>query len=204
MSLSVLGAELRHTWRLARSYWLQYVSDFVLYSSGFLVFVVVLRAATDTYGPQGYLSTLIGYTIWIICATVTSAIARAVVQEAHTGTLEQLFLTGRRPGLVLLGRSVGLFFDYGARGLMMLPTGAFVGLEKLGGFFTATKLLFPLTWGISLLRALLSGDATLLSLWQSRALIGLGLHAVLYLALGLTIFGWGYRTARRQGTLAHY
>ena len=48
--------------------------------------------------------------------------------------------------------------------LMTFFTGAFVGLEKLGWVFTATRFLFPLTWGISLMRVTLVGDITLSSL----------------------------------------
>jgi ABC-2 type transport system permease protein len=208
MSLTTLGAELRRTLRLAHSYWLQYVSDFMLYSSGFLVFVVVLRAATDTYGPQGYLSTLIGYTIWIICATVTSSIARAVVQEARTGTLEQLFLTGRRPGLILLGRSVGLFFDYGARGLLMggvlaaglgvlrpLPPLAVLafGLTALG----AGGLGFTLA-GLALVHKQVEGLITLT--WQMLVFFTGALapltHPVLALLAKLLPLSWGIASLR--------
>ena len=88
--------------------------------------------------------------------------------------------------------------------LMIFFTGAFVGLEKLGWVFTATRFLFPVTWGISLMRAVLAGDVTFLSLWSNRELLGLSLHSAGYLALGLVVFAWGYRTARRKGTLAHY
>ena len=88
--------------------------------------------------------------------------------------------------------------------LMIFFTGAFVGLEKLGWVFTATRFLFPVTWGISLMRAVLADNATFLSLWSSGELVGLSLHSTAYLVLGLGVFAWGYRTARRKGTLAHY
>jgi hypothetical protein len=35
-------------------------------------------------------------------------------------------------------------------------------------------------------------------------LIGLSLHSMLYLLVGLLIFALGYAQARRKGTLAHY
>jgi ABC-2 type transport system permease protein len=88
--------------------------------------------------------------------------------------------------------------------LMIFFTGAFVGLESLGWVFTATRFAFPLTWGISLMRAMLSGDVNLHSLWRGGELVGMCLHSAAYLAVGLVAFAWGYRTARRNGTLAHY
>ena len=88
--------------------------------------------------------------------------------------------------------------------LMIFFTGAFVGLERLGWLFTATRFLFPLTWGISLMRAMLAGDVSLPVLWRSGALVGLSAHSVAYLAVGLGVFAWGCRATRRKGTLGHY
>ena len=88
--------------------------------------------------------------------------------------------------------------------LMIFATGAFVGLEKLGWLFDTLRLIFPLTWGISLMRSTALGEATLSSLWRSGQMAGLTLHSVIYLALGLATFAWGYSTARKQGTLGQY
>jgi ABC-2 type transport system permease protein len=89
-------------------------------------------------------------------------------------------------------------------GLMVFLTGAFVGLEKMGWLFTATRLLLPLSWGISLMRRTLTDNITLFALWRSGELIGLLAHSSVYLTIGMVGFAWGYRTARRRGTLAHY
>ena len=119
MSFIAFGAEFRRTFQLASSYWLEYVSEFFLYSFGFLLLIVVFRAASMTYGPIGYLSTLIGYTVWIICASAMQEIAQIAPDEARTGTLEQLFLVGLRPSWVFIGRSMGIFLNYSIRGLIM-------------------------------------------------------------------------------------
>jgi ABC-2 type transport system permease protein len=89
-------------------------------------------------------------------------------------------------------------------GLMIFLTGAFVGLEKIGWLFTATRLLIPLTWGISLMRATLTDNVTLSALWRGGELIGLLVHSTVHLTIGMVAFAWGYRTARHRGTLAHY
>jgi ABC-2 type transport system permease protein len=88
--------------------------------------------------------------------------------------------------------------------LMIFFTGAFVGLEKLSILFYVLRFIFPLTWGISLMRSILAGDVTWTSLLTSGELLALLLHSALYFALGLGIFAWGYRAARTKGTLAHY
>ena len=69
MSTTYIGAEFWRTARLARSYWLEYVADLLLYTLGFLLLITVFRAASASFGPVGYQSTLIGYTTWKVCAS---------------------------------------------------------------------------------------------------------------------------------------
>jgi ABC-2 type transport system permease protein len=144
MSTAILGAEFRRTVRLARSYWLEYVSDLLLYTLGFLLLITVFKAASASYGPQGYLSTLIGYTTWKICASILVDIARIATEEAHTGTLEQLFLSYLRPGSVFLARSLGILVNHGVRGLVL----AFILAAILGILQSVTSsavIIFALT-----------------------------------------------------------
>jgi ABC-2 type transport system permease protein len=119
MLLTIVWAELRRTFHLARSYWLEYVSDFVLYAVGFLMLLVAFYAASDHFGPEECLRSLIGYVTWVVCATIMSAIARVAVEESRTGTLEQLFLSRLHPGLVLLIRTIGFILNYGIRGSLL-------------------------------------------------------------------------------------
>lgn len=119
MSAAFLGAEFRRTVRIARSYWLEYAADLLLYTLGFILLIVVFRAASPDYGSPGYLSTLIGYTTWKVCASILVDIARIAVDEARTGTLEQLFLSGMKPGMVFVGRSLGILINHGLRGLVL-------------------------------------------------------------------------------------
>jgi ABC-type polysaccharide/polyol phosphate export permease len=119
MLLAVVWAELRRTLQLARSYWLEYIANFVLFTFGFLLLLVAFHVASDSYGPDGYMSSLIGYVTWIICATIIEAIAEVVSNESRTGTLEQLFSAGLRPVAVLASRTVGFLLDYGIRGLLL-------------------------------------------------------------------------------------
>jgi ABC-type polysaccharide/polyol phosphate export permease len=110
-----------------------------------------------------------------------------------------LLLAGLALVLKRVSALTGLVFS-----LMIFTTGAFVGLEKLGWVHQVFKLVFPLTWGISLMRSVATGAASLASLARSGELLGLSLHSVAYLLFGLGIFAWGYRHARLKGTLGHY
>ena len=105
-------------------------------------------------------------------------------------------------GLTLVFKRVqaltGLVFS-----LMIFLTGSLVGLERLGVWYQALKLVFPLTWGISLMRQVIQGVG-LAALWGKGDVAGIILHSLIYLALGLGVFAWGYRQARMKGTLGHY
>lgn len=106
-------------------------------------------------------------------------------------------------GLALILKQVssltGLVFS-----LMIFTTGAFVGLEKLGWVDSVFRIIFPLTWGISLMRSILTAQTSLSSLLRSGELIGIFLHSITYLAIGFWIFGLGYRNARSKGSLSQY
>jgi ABC-2 type transport system permease protein len=145
MNIGMVGAEFQRTIRMARSYWLEYISDLVLYTLGFLLLIAVFRAASASYGPQGYLSTLIGYTTWKICASVLVDIARIASEEAHTGTLEQLFLSNLNPGLVFLGRSLGIVVNHGVRGAVLALV-----LASILGVFQPVTLPAILVFGLTL------------------------------------------------------
>jgi ABC-2 type transport system permease protein len=152
--LVFLTAELRRSVRLARSYWLEYAADFVLYLAGFLLLMVVFRAASPDFGPEGYLSALLGYLTWKMCASVLVGIADTASEESQTGTLEQLFLAGRSPFFLFLGRAFGLITNQGLRAILLGT-----GLGLLLG------ILQPVTWeallvfGLTLLGAVGFGFA---------------------------------------------
>jgi hypothetical protein len=54
------------------------------------------------------------------------------------------------------------------------------------------------------MRSVMIGEQTPILILQNGELIGLMLHSVIYLAIGLLVFAWGYGIARNSGTLAHY
>ncbi len=58
MTGTLLQAEFVRSMRLARAYWLEYASDFVLYFLGFLLLMVVFGAASPVFSSQGVLEQL--------------------------------------------------------------------------------------------------------------------------------------------------
>jgi ABC-2 type transport system permease protein len=106
-------------------------------------------------------------------------------------------------GLALVFKRIsaltGLVFS-----LMIFLTGSLVSLDKLGWVYDLLHYLFPLTWGISLMRGLLSESLSFTNLVISGELTGITIHSVIYFSVGLAILSWGYHIARTKGTLAHY
>ena len=117
--MNAIAAEIRLALRLARSYWIEYVLDFVLYVLGFLLLMVIFRTVADDFGSDGRMGSLLGYITWLVCANVMAGIAMIVEQEARTGTLEQLFITGLRPDLAILGRAAGISLHYISLGIII-------------------------------------------------------------------------------------
>jgi len=103
MTVPALGAEFRRSLRLARSYWLEYFADLILYILGFLLLSAVFQAASPNYGRAGMLSTLIGYTTWKICASILEDIARVASDEARTGLSSSFSWLVCHPDCFLLG-----------------------------------------------------------------------------------------------------
>lgn len=136
VAAAILGAEIRRTFGLVRSYWLEYVSDFITYGIGFLLLMAVFWSASEDFGITGYLASLIGYITWKMCASVMLDIAVTPVEEARTGTLEQLFLSGISSGWLFLTRTVTFIFDNGLRSFLL---GFFLAL--LGGVLQPISFL---------------------------------------------------------------
>lgn len=88
--------------------------------------------------------------------------------------------------------------------LAVLFTGALVPLNDLGPIFLMLKILLPTTWGIDVLRQAIIYGETWASLWASGTLLGLGLQAAAFMAMGIIFFNWGFRRAQGQGSLGTY
>lgn len=257
---TVLWGEFRRTFHWARSYWVEYLSNFVLYSLGFLLLVAAFRSATGEFGQNGILRTLLGYITWYMCANVMASIAHVAEDESRTGTLEQLFLTGLSPLVVFLVRSFGrilmeitqglplalllaillgvlrpipllaiLVFTLtllGACGLGFALAGIAMVIKRADSLITTiwqmlvffsgalapmhppalalVARILPLGLGIENLRMVYLEGASLSTLWQNGLLPGLLVNTLTYILIGLALFTWGERRARRNGTLAHY
>jgi hypothetical protein len=77
-------------------------------------------------------------------------------------------------------------------------------LGSLGFLYLALKLLFPMTWGIEILRDVVLNKVTLVELARIGVLPGLVLQTAVMLVGGLFIFERALKQARRSGELGSY
>jgi ABC-2 type transport system permease protein len=106
-------------------------------------------------------------------------------------------------GLALIHKAVSSVTSLLAN-LAFLISGAMIPLDSLGMLYTALKLVFPMTWGIEILRDVVLNGTTLMALVQSGVLVGLALQTTLFLVFGLIIFNYSMRQVRRTGELGSY
>ena len=105
-------------------------------------------------------------------------------------------------GLALFFKQVGSLASF-VYSIMIFLTGAFVGLESLGWVYDVLRYVFPLTWGISLMRSVIQ-MGSIAPIVENGSLLGLTIHSIVYLFIGICVFTWGFNKARHKGTLAHY
>ncbi len=106
-------------------------------------------------------------------------------------------------GLALIHKAVSSVTSLMAN-LAFLISGAMIPLDSLGMLYTVLKLLFPMTWGIELLRDVVLNGTTLIELLKSGELIGLALQTAVFLMIGLVVFGRGLQRVRQTGELGSY
>ena len=115
------------------------------------------------FAIRGLISALILFFIVAPPAAVPSLLALFLVSLVGAYGLGFIFA-----GLALVFKRVQALTEL-VFSLMIFFTGALVGLERLGIWYQAFKLAFPLTWGISLMRSVVQGVG--LAAFQAYCLI---------------------------------
>jgi len=77
-------------------------------------------------------------------------------------------------------------------------------VDRMPGWMATIARFLPLTPGVEALRKTLLEGASLGTLTGDGTLLWLVGNAAAYLALGIVIFRWCERIARRRGTLGQY
>ncbi len=88
--------------------------------------------------------------------------------------------------------------------VVLIFGGVFVSLDHMPGWMATIARLLPLTPGVEVLRKTLLEGVSLGALGSSGTLLWLVGSAAAYLVLGIAIFRWCERIAKRRGTLGQY
>lgn len=106
-------------------------------------------------------------------------------------------------GLTLLFKRLEILKDL-FQTVVLIFGGALVSLERMPGWMATIARFLPLTPGVEVLRKFLLEGVSLGSLATDGTLLWLVGNAVAYLVLGIVIFRWCERIAKRRGTLGQY
>ncbi len=256
--LRLIAIEFKRGLLMLRRYPLEMLGQLVVIT---MIFYGLFLGARYIAGPAaqfgGRLDALVvGYVLWTLSLFAIGDLSWGLMEEARTGTLEQVFLSPFGPARVYLARNLAgllttLILNFGIMVLIMLLTGVrleftwaalaplaavLLGAYGLGFILGALALLFkriqsflnlfqfvlmflimtpfelvhaplrnlgfllPMTPGAGQLRALLArGEAF------DPAFFGFGLlNGVIYLVLGLWVFGRAVRAAKERGLLSGY
>ncbi len=106
-------------------------------------------------------------------------------------------------GLTLLFKRLEILKDL-FQTVVLIFGGALVSLERMPGWMATIARFLPLTPGVDVLRKTLLEGVSLGTLAGDGTLLWLVGNAVAYLLLGIVIFRWCERIAKRRGTLGQY
>lgn len=113
-------AEIRRTTFIARAYLPNLIGDQILFVLGFVFVTGLFEVTTDgRYTPAAILASMIGWLTWRVAAGCMADSANAMAQDAQTGILEHIWLSGNSPALILIARSLTLIGYYTLRVLIM-------------------------------------------------------------------------------------
>ncbi len=106
-------------------------------------------------------------------------------------------------GLTLLFKRLEILKDLFQTAVLIFG-GVLVSLERMPGWMATIARFLPLTPGVDVLRKTLLEGVSLGTLAADGTLLWMVGNAAAYLVLGIVIFRWCERIAKRRGTLGQY
>lgn len=106
-------------------------------------------------------------------------------------------------GAALLFKQIGPLANM-VQNMLLFLNGSFVPVERFPDWLAAVAYTLPTSQGIILLRRIILDDESLIVLWRDGSLLWLTVHSTIYLAIGLIVFSYAERLAKRRGLLGQY
>lgn len=143
--LRIVVVEARREFLRARTYWLEVVADQVLFTLGFLLLSGLFQlVAAGNYRAEAQLASLVGFFIWRVADGCILRTAGSISDDAQSGTLEQVWLSGMSPQLILLARSLAILLYHTLRGVLLAAVLMLI-LHLLPMLSPGVLLIFVLT-----------------------------------------------------------
>lgn len=208
--LTILGAELRRTWRRTWSYRFDTLGEMIMWLVAFPLMMVLFGGVAGEYGPEARSASLIGFLVWDLCLGVPTALTQDVSRESREGTLETLFLAPLSPTVLFSLRILAAFLIQLVRTLalgliLVVLLGLSIGVS--GSAFLVLALTVAGAYGVGLMLAGVAlvhkevaglvGTLSLLAVLATGALVPLNSLGALFTALRLIVpTTWGIDALR--------
>lgn len=116
----VFVVELRREFQYLSAYRLDFVGDLLLFGLGFVLLTGLFQiVAQGNYSTQQQTLSLLGFLLWRIADGCMLRLVGSAVEESQWGTMEQLWLSGVSPTMILAMRTVVLLLFWTGRVVVM-------------------------------------------------------------------------------------
>jgi ABC-2 type transport system permease protein len=88
--------------------------------------------------------------------------------------------------------------------IFLLFTGAIVPLDGFPNIIQCLAHSLPLTDGLKILRMVILEEKSLFYVINNGDMLRLTINSSIYLLLGVVVFKWCYKEARKRGVIGHY
>jgi ABC-2 type transport system permease protein len=106
-------------------------------------------------------------------------------------------------GLVIIFKQLGPIMGI-LNMIFLLFTGAIVPLDGFPNIIQCIAHTLPLTDGLKILRMIILEEKSLLYVIENGDMLRLTINSSIYLLLGVVVFKWCYKEARKRGVIGHY
>lgn len=106
-------------------------------------------------------------------------------------------------GLTLIFKRLGPIVDI-LNWIFLFFTGVLIPLEKFPSLIQSVAKFLPLTDGVKILQMIIIKDKNILSLINSGDLMELFINSAVYFSIGIMVFRYCDKVARKKGIIGHY
>lgn len=105
VSLIVISNEINKHFVLAFSYRLNIIATSL--TAGIVFTALMFLVGRGSFDSESVSASFVGYVVWYYAFVMVAQMSRNMVEEAQTGTLEQMFLSPVSATLLIVGRALG-------------------------------------------------------------------------------------------------